>query len=258
MSIERISDSWEYDGTFLGFLTIVHRAFSKKQFPAVILTPETAVESLFFSEQIETDTKLAEKIFARLDQRLRKDNFQFIQDGFNSSLTEKEVCLLDALEIALQSRDSLANFIGHPSILALQKSIKSLYGEAHLFTGFVRFEFVGELLFSKIRPKHFSLPYICPHFAERYPLQTMLIYDETHRLLAIIENSKVSLLQDVDCPEFDMNVGEDKIQKQWLTFLEAVTIKERINPRVQMSHLPLRFRGNMVDFQSKEPNRQRI
>lgn len=248
MNIQRVNETWEYDGSFLGFLSLVQKAFAAKQFPEEIVTPETAVESLFFSEPIETNEALAKKIFFRLEQRLTAENFQFIQDGFNCSLIGKERCLLDAIEIALQTRDSLQNYIGHPSILALQKSIKSIYGEAHLLTGFVRFEYIGKILFSKINPKHFSLPYICPHFAERYPQENILIYDETHRLLAVIEKGNASLLADVDCPKFSSEEREAGIQSNWRTFLESVTIKERINPRVQMSHLPLRFRGNMVDF----------
>lgn len=246
--MKEVAETWEYDGSFYGFLCLVDQAFSRKAFPALILTPETALESLFMGEWIATNERRAQKIYRRLQQRLTAENLQFIQTGFYGTLTGKERCLLDAIEIALGTKDSLENFIGHPSVLAVRKSIKTLLGEVHLFTGFVRFEYVGKILFSKIAPKHYSLPFLCPHFAERYPNEQMMIYDETHRLLAMIDHGQITLLEDSDCPSIEETAEEQEIQSQWRAFLSAVTIKERANPKIQMGHLPLRFRGNMVEF----------
>ncbi|MGG5340504.1 TIGR03915 family putative DNA repair protein [Enterococcus sp. AZ192] len=248
MSIEETNEVWEYDGSYYGFLTIVYHAFKKNSFPEMILTPENSVETLFISEWFETDEELAKKIYQRLEQRLKKENLQFIIDGFYCSLKEKERCLLDAIQIALSTNDSLTNHLGHPSILALQKSLKALFSEVHLFTGFVRFEYVGAFLYSQIAPKHFSLPYLCPHFAQRYPNETLMIYDETHRLLGIIEQAHIRFIENTDPPVFHAQSCEQEVQDNWRTFLRAVTIEERKNEQVQLSHLPKRFRGNMVDF----------
>lgn len=249
MHIEKTTEIWEYDGSFYGFLTIVYHAFTKKQFPEIILTPDIAVETLFLSRWIETDEPLAQKIYERLTKRLRKENTQFIIDGFYCSLREKERCLLDAIQIALESKDLLSNHLGHPSILALQKSLKALFGEVHLFTGFIRFEFAGKLLYSTISPKHFSLPYLCPHFARRYPQEMLMIYDDTHRLLGIIEEGQISFIENSDPPLFNKTDSEQEIQANWRTFLQAVTIQERKNERTQLSHLPKRYRPHMFDFQ---------
>ncbi|EOH99773.1 hypothetical protein UAW_00926 [Enterococcus haemoperoxidus ATCC BAA-382] len=249
MQIEETDEIWEYDGSFYGFLTIVYQAFSKKTFPEIILTPKTAVESLFVSSWINTDESLAQKMYERLTKRLRKENVQFIIDGFYCSLKEKDRCLLDAIQIALESKDLLTNHLGHPSILALEKSLKALFGEVHLFKGFVRFEYIGTLLYSSIAPKHFSLPYLCPHFAQRYPQETIMIYDETHRLLGIIKQGHIRFIENSNPPPFSTRESEQDIQENWRTFLQAVTIQERKNERTQLSHLPKRYRGHMVDFQ---------
>ena len=248
MSIERTTLCWEYDGTFNGFMTIIDQAFTRKQFPAIILTAANAMESLFTGEWIETDERQAEKILHRLQQRLTITNFQFIHDGFYATIENKELHLLEAIKIALNTRDSLENFIGNPCVLAVTNGLKTLFGEAHNYKGFVRFEYVGSLLFSKVTPKHFSLPYICPHFAKRYPLESIIIYDTTHRLLALIEKGNISFIEDVDCPKFDQQKKEDLIQSQWQAFLSAVTIQERANKNSQLNHLPLRFRDHMIDF----------
>lgn len=248
MHIEETNEIWEYDGSFYGFLTIVYQAFIKKQFPDIILTQDIAVENLFLSRWIDTDEPLAKKMYERLNKRLRKENVQFIIDGFNCSLKEKERYLLDAIQIALESKDLLTNHLGHPSILALEKSLKSLFREVHLFTGFIRFKSVGTLLYSTITPKHFSLPYLCPHFAQRYPQEKIMIYDETHRLLGIIEQGHIHFIENSEPPTVDSQESEQMIQENWRTFLKAVTIQERHNEQTQLSHLPMRYRGNMIDF----------
>lgn len=242
------NDSWEYDGSFYGFLTVVYYAFSEKKFPEIILTSENALENLFPSRLIETNELLAVKICERLSKRLSTENYQFIIHGFYCSLKEKERCLLDAITLSLQTNDWLNNHLGHPSILALNRSIKSLLSEVHAFTGFIRFEYVGTVLYSKIATKHLSLPFICPHFAKRYPEEILVIYDETHKLLATIEHGNISLVERSEAPECTSSTTETEIQTNWLTFLNAVTIHERKNEKTQLSHLPKRFRNNMIDF----------
>lgn len=249
-ALRESTEYWEYDGSFLGFMTVVDRSFREKQFPVMILTPETAVESLFFAEWIETNPERGEKIYRRLRQRLRPENFLFIQNGIYATLEGKERYLLDAIEIALQTKDLLENHLGHPSILALRKSIRTMLGENHLLTGFVRFEYVGDVLFSKINPKHYVMPYLCPHFAERYPQEKLMIYDETHELLGIIDRGDIHLMEHTSCPEFAEASNEQAIRQQWKTFLRSVTINERANYVAQRNHLPLRFRGNMTEFKS--------
>lgn len=249
MLIHKTTDTWEYDGSFFGFLTLIYYAFKEQIFPETILTPETSIESLFPSRWIETDEFLANRVKNRLTVCLRKDNFQFIMDGFYCSLKGKEGCLLEAIAISLHTADSLENHLGHPSILALQKSIKALFSEVHLFTGFVRFEYIGNFLYSKIKPKHFSLPYLCPHFAERFPQETLMIYDETHKLLGMIEQGMISFMENVEAPVLKSSDSEQEVQENWQKFLEAVTIDERKNERCQLSHLPKRYRGNMIEFQ---------
>ena len=103
------AEHWEYDGSFLGFMTVVDRSFREKKFPTVILSPETAIESLFLAEYIPTDPVRGEKIYRRLQQRLRTENVLFIQNGFYATLEGKERYLLEAIEIALQTKDLLEN-----------------------------------------------------------------------------------------------------------------------------------------------------
>jgi len=87
--MQESAEHWEYDGSFLGFMTVVDRSFREKKFPTLILSPETAVESLFLAEWVATDPVRGKKIYRRLRQRLRPENFLFIQNGFYATLEGK-------------------------------------------------------------------------------------------------------------------------------------------------------------------------
>lgn len=242
-------DVLTYDGSYLGFLTIVDHVFRTKKMPQQILTPATSLTSLFPAEEIATNEQQAQKIERRLKQRLRADNFQFIQNGWLSLAEEKELCLIQAIELALTTSDTLLNHLGHPVILTLEKAIKNLLGEVHVLTGFVRFEISQDILYGTIKPKNQVLFHLCPHFLARFPNQTVMLYDRTHQLLAIMRNGQAQFLEQVEPPALETSLTERERQKQWQTFLNAVTIDERINPKSQQSHLPLRFRTEMTEFQ---------
>ena len=87
--MQESAEHWEYDGSFLGFMTVVDRSFREKKFPTLILSPETAVESLFLAEWVATDPVRGKKIYRRLRQRLRPENFLFIQMAFTPHLKAK-------------------------------------------------------------------------------------------------------------------------------------------------------------------------
>lgn len=45
---------------------------------------------------------------------------------------------------------------------------------------------------------------------------------------------------------------EEEYQKLFRQFCDSIAIEARINPKLQMSMLPLRFRPNMTEFQGKD------
>ena len=238
---------YEYDGTSEGFLTCVYEAFTAKICPQMIVTPETA--TLFHGHYIETDSLKAEKIEKRLKQRLTKQNFQFISRGFLTNVPDKEVCLLIAIDIALEEKGPLIHHIGNPPIKALYDGIRAMGHEAHLYKGFIRFTIVEDALYSTIEPKHFVLPSLVYHFLKRYPRETIYIYDKTHKLLLVLEKGKYEYYQVEEAPNLPVSEEEKAIQNQWRTFFNTIAIKERKNYRCQITHMPKRFWGEMTEFQ---------
>jgi len=105
---------------------------------------------------------------------------------------------------------------------------------------FVRFEeLANSVLVSRIEPKSNIIPLISEHFADRLHCENWIILDTGRNFAAIHEASKpvfFSYLTESELANF--SVLSD-------TFFDTIAIKERCNPKLQQSNMPLRYRKYM-------------
>lgn len=131
---------------------------------------------------------------------------------------------------------------------------RAAWNEEHHLKGFVRFqELENGILYSKIGPKNNVLTFLMPHFADRFPGEHFMIYDEGRQLFGIHPAMHSwYLLQSSELEEQTRapQLSEEEYQYQELFrhFCHTIAIKERENPKLQKNLLPLRFREYMVEF----------
>ena len=98
-----------------------------------------------------------------------------------------------------------------------------------------------------------QLPYLAEHFSDRFSGENWIIVDTVRDSMLIHEIHKgcsLMMTSDIDFDAFTPEYSEDEElwRKLWKTFVDSIAIKERINPRLQMQMLPLRFRKYMKEF----------
>ena len=125
--------------------------------------------------------------------------------------------------------------------------------EAHSYTGFLRFrELLNGVLYAEIEPKNQILTCLAPHFADRLPVENWMIHDKTHRMFAVHEAGKKWVIlwgEEIDETVLEMvSDKEEEYARLWRGFCRTIAIESRRNPRCQMQHLPLRYRGKMTEF----------
>ena len=126
--------------------------------------------------------------------------------------------------------------------------------EAHCFQEFIRFsELESGSAFFEIAPKNQVLTCIADHFANRLPLENWMIYDETHQMFLIHRKQQNWFLVWNEKLNKEKNKQGYPMQKNtyselWKGFFENISIEERESYQRQRQHLPIRFRGNMVEF----------
>ncbi len=120
--------------------------------------------------------------------------------------------------------------------------------------GFVRFaELESGMLCAGISPKNNLVPFLMPHFADRFSGEDFVLRDTGRGLYGIHPAGREwFLLQDgglaVEEDQLPRSAAEEQYRELFRRFCSTITIKERSNPKLQRSMLPLRFREYMTEF----------
>lgn len=237
-----------YDGTFEGFLSLVYEVYYKKLKPIKIY--KTLPNEMIFEEILEIDTSKdnAIKVLTAIKTKFPKELIQRILNIFMCDSKEFELYLLEYIIIGFKEAKQLYN-INNSCVFFLNSLEKELFRNVHKLTGFVRFEELEDgTLYAKVESKFNVIYFLGKHFLKRFNNQNFIIHD-LNRKLAFVKMQNDFSVQEVaffDEPNYSSN--EQKFQKLWKSFFSAVTIKERINPKLQTQMVPLLYRTYMSEF----------
>ncbi len=209
-----------------------------------------------------TEVKESEKKAVSVEKMIiRHLGMKAYWDIYHAMLSKdvmKGTAILNTMLAAKKLKNSkrIMEHLTHPMVEKVFELSRNVGGEAHLFTGFVRFrELENGILFSEISPKNRILTCIAPHFADRLSVENWMIYDKTYGEIAVHESGKRWLLvsgEELNLEKVNkVSDKEKEFSKMWKSFVDTIAIKERENPRCQMQHLPLWYRENMVEFQGE-------
>lgn len=240
-----------YDGTFEGFLSLVYEVYYEKLKPIKIY--KTLPNEIVFEEIkiIETMELNSIKVLDAIKAKFPKELIQRILNIFMCDTKEFEMALLEYIIIGFKEVKQLFN-INNSCVFFLNNLEKELFKNVHKMTGFIRFEELEDgSLYAKVESKFNVLYFLGKHFLKRFNNQNFIIHD-LNRKLAFVKIQNDFSVQEVaffDEPNYSSN--EQKFQKLWKSFFSAVTIKERINPKLQKQLVPLLYRTYMSEFFDK-------
>ena len=171
--------------------------------------------------------------------------------SFDSDSKEFELYLLEYIIIGFKEVKQLYN-INNSCVFYLNNLEKELFRNVHKMTGFIRFEELEDAtLYAKVESKFNIVYFLGKHFLKRFNNQNFIIHD-LNRKLAFVKIENDFSVQEVaffDEPNYSSN--EQKFQKLWKSFFSGVTIKERINSKLQQQMVPLIYRTYMSEFFDK-------
>ncbi|RZV15153.1 TIGR03915 family putative DNA repair protein [Aliarcobacter butzleri] len=237
-----------YDGTFEGFLSLVYEVYYKKLKPIKIY--KTLPNEMIFEEILELKTSKENtiKVLNAIKTEFPKELIQRILNIFMCDSKEFELYLLEYIIIGFKEVKQLYN-INNSCVFYLNNLEKELFRNVHKLTGFIRFEELEDAtLYAKVESKFDVVYFLGKHFLKRFNNQNFIIHD-LNRKLAFVKMQNDFLVQEVaffDEPNYSSN--EQKFQKLWKSFFNAVTIKERLKPKLQKQLVPLLYRTYMNEF----------
>ena len=237
-----------YDGSFLGFLCCVHESFYSKEMPANIVSTAKFEPSLYTQRLIATDEAKAGDVWESIEKNISSRVLELTKHVFLCFHENKELKLLKFLVTAFRVGPKVPNMLGAEEVSEVLSMERHMLGERHKLVGFVRFADYGDMLCAVISPKNFVLPLLAEHFVSRFPNENFMIYDKTYKAALIYRDKKLDIaaIEEIELasePEEELHY-----QNLWKNFYKTIGIKERLNPRCRMSHMPKRYWENMVEM----------
>ncbi|MBR3641486.1 MAG: TIGR03915 family putative DNA repair protein [Oscillibacter sp.] len=237
-----------YDGTFEGFLCCIFERYAHKEVLTAICRDEDFPPSLFPSRFVSTDSAHARRVLRKV-RAISAYACELLRLGFLTCMEEREIHLFRLVEKLLEEGAAFLSNDADETLYPVLRAVRHLHREAEAFRGFVRFSELGGVLGSEIAPKNRVLPLLRSHFCSRYQGERFFIYDRTHREALFYAAGKAVIrpLEDFEMAPPDAN--EAAYRALWKRFYETIAIRERENPKLQRSNLPLRYRKYMTEFQ---------
>lgn len=240
-----------YDKTFEGLLTAIFDAYSRKVFPDTLLEVGD-VAPLFMEEShtVITNDEKSGRVWTSLQQKMSKGAQNMLTYVWLSEEEGSDDLLFRFIRKTFDSKISIETNFGDDDVLKLHQLAKKVSHEEHYLKEFVRFQKAADdIFFAPVSPRYNALPLAIPHFKDRFSDQKWVIYDVKRRygfyydLDTVVEmtldNDEHLLSGKLD--EKMMAEDENIFQELWRGYFKSMTIKERINLKLQCQHMPKRF-----------------
>lgn len=207
-----------------------------------------------FSEyvNVSTDLNLSLKVAKAIREKISLEAYEaVIRTAFSNYIGKADV-IYRFLVLGFKAGRSIMENLSNETVITVFKVNKYVNGEAHHLLGFIRFsQQEGGWLTAVIHPKNNVLTLITPHFADRLPKESFIIYDANRQLASIHIPGRqwiIASLHDFNIDKLDLSHEEDEYKDLWKAFFNSIAIKERTNKSLQRNNLPMRFRGDMTEF----------
>ena len=265
-----------FDNTLDGLLTAVFDSFFLHQQPEMLLG-EGEQLPLFAEEPhvVVTDSGKAARVWKGLEKHLSVEGlrmiavswlseertlnqplFNFICKVFRQKVGDSSSSATDYLSLERNASDA--------DVLAVRNSCRRVLHEQLRMKQFIRFQKAKDGTYlAVVSPDHNVLSLITHHFQDRFNDQPWLIYDAKRHYGYYYDGSAEPIhitFEDESAVPFDLTNGKldddvlsenDRIfQDLWRTYFKAICIKERMNPKKQLSDMPRRYWKYMTEKNS--------
>lgn len=242
---------FHYDKTLEGLLCALYDAYNRKTFPDKLLAMGEQ-EPLFVTEShtVVTDNSNSVRVWKGLEKKLKANSLNMLTHVWLSELPQSDELIFRYARKVFDTKHSIEMNFADRDVLEMHKIAQKVSRERHRMIEFVRFQKTADdIFFAPISPDHNCLALTINHFKDRFRDQKWIIYD-TRRNYGYYYDLKnvtemtldnTNLFPDGKLDEKSMAEDEKIFQELWRGYFKAMTIKERINPKLHRQQLPQRY-----------------
>jgi probable DNA metabolism protein len=240
-----------YDGSYQGLLSAVYLGIKNRIIPARIITEDNYRNDLFYDKIIiESSEENAEHLSTEIKKHISADALRFVFHAFHSELEKIEDYIYRYILMGFKLGEKIDNYLTEDYVRQVHEAAKKVRRESHRYKGLVRFkEAAGGKLYAAVEPDYNILILIAPHFKNRLSTQDWIIHDKRRESAVIYSAAdKEWLLIDLKSDfEPELSEQENNIQDLWKSFFSAVSIKNRLNPRLQRQFMPKKYWKHLIE-----------
>ena len=247
---EYINESYLYDGSFYGLLTIVFDAYVNNKIPNKIYSEEKYIENLLDNiVYIQTNEKKALRIIKGILKNISNETLYIAYNAFLCGKEGKEINIVKYIIAAFKTGPKINSMLWVDYVFETIALKRVALFESHRLKGLIKFRCIDDnLYYAPIHPDNNVVEYLGKHFVNRLPTQNFIIHDK-NRNIAFVYNLKETYITIVPAnfklSEFSKE--EKEYQELWKTFFKTIAIKERTNSRLQKNYMPKRYWKDLVE-----------
>lgn len=241
-----------YDGSFEGFLSVVFECYNRKLDPITIVSENHLQETLFIKKEfIVTETAHADRVWKALQQKIKRELDQLPYAAWLSTEPGIEMALLQFIRLAFASPVPIEGNFGNMDVLTVRKAARRVMKESMRMLQFIRFQrTLDNIYFAAISPDYDVMPLTLKHLKERFADQQWLVYDlkrdygffyNLQTVEEVLLNEKVFNTINGAVPLNLLREDEALYQTMWKGYCQNITIRERLNLKLQKQHMPKRY-----------------
>ena len=253
---------YTFDGTMDGLLTAVFDAFALHEQPEQLLKTGDALP-LFcdHTHHVTSDDERAQRVWTGLEKHLPREAMKLIYVSWLSELPELPTPLFQYICKVFRQGDISKHF-ADPDVLTVTNIARRVLHEQLRMKQFIRFQKAKDGTYlAVVSPDHNVLPLVTDHFSDRFNDQPWLIYDarrhygfnyDGHSVIRITFEDEAAVpfnLANGKLNDEVLSSDDQLLQNLWRTYFKAICIKERMNPRKQLSDMPHRYWKYMTEKQ---------
>lgn len=209
-------------------------------------------------QEVPCDAEKAAKVARSVREKMGQDAYKTIYEAALSADPGRADCIYRVVVRGMSSgvtcyeaRNVIWN-LQDENVCRVFELSRQTGREAGRYIEFVRFrELTNGVLFSEIQAENQVLPLVGDHFADRFPNEDFMIYDNGHNDCLIHGRQRPWFILRDTQPDAEtkdsVSQTEQEMQQLWRGFCRTISIEARENRRLQMQFWPLKFRKWMTE-----------
>ena len=243
---------FRYDKSFDGLLSALFDAYAMRAFPEQLIGPGEP-EPLFTERvhEVATDPAHAARVWRGLERRLVVRARSMLVYAWHGEQERSDLLMLRCMRRVFDEGGGVLADQADPDMKALHRLALKVSHECERLRQFVRLQKAADgTYFAALKPLYNVISLVIPYLQDRFADQKWLLYDlkreygyyyDLSTITEVHFEQKEGHLHSGFLDESIMDQDEKLFQKLWQTYFKAITIKERLNPKLHRQNLPARF-----------------